>query len=287
MKLRDLLKDVKIIDLNISLDEEISDIIGDSRQITKDCAFICLEGTKFDGHLYINDAINLGAKVAITQKKMEFSNNEKFVQIESGRKSIARMACNFFEDPSKKFRLIGVTGTKGKTTTTYMIKSILEAKGLKVGIIGTIESRIADTQLMTSNNTTPDAIGLQRIFSRMANENVDAVVMEVSSHALDMDRVYGSDFDIAVFTNLSQDHMDYHKNFENYFQAKKILFSMCKKALINIDDEYGKRLFNEINCDKKSFAIDIAADIKADDFEVTAQKVTFLDNGEKLTGPKL
>jgi len=246
MTLRNLLKGVKIIELNISLDEEINDIIGDSRQIKEGCAFICLEGTKFDGHLYIKDAFKLGAKVAITQKKVNDLEGERFVQIEGGRKAIARMACNFFGNPSKEFKLIGVTGTKGKTTTTYMMKSILEEKGLKVGIIGTIEAKIGDKQLMTSNNTTPDALGLQRLFSQMVDEKVDAVVMEVSSHALDLDRVYGSEFDIAVFTNLSQDHMDYHKNFENYFQAKKLLFSMCRKALINVDDMYGKRLFEEI-----------------------------------------
>ena len=282
MKLRDLLKDVKIIDLNISLDEEITDISGDSRNIKENSAFICLEGTKFDGHLYISDAIKSGAKVAITQKEMNFENNEKFIRIESGRKPIAKMACNFFENPSYKFKLIGVTGTKGKTTTTYMIKSILEQKGLKVGLIGTIEARIGDTQLMTSSNTTPDAIGLQRLFHTMANEKVDAVVMEVSSHALDLDRVYGSDFDIGIFTNLSQDHMDYHKNFENYYQAKKILFSMCKKAIVNIDDTYGKRLFDEITCDKKSFAIDNPADIKVTDFEITAKNVTFHENNIKF-----
>jgi UDP-N-acetylmuramoyl-L-alanyl-D-glutamate--2,6-diaminopimelate ligase len=282
MKLRDLLKDVKIIDLNISLDEEITDISGDSRNIKENSAFICLEGTKFDGHLYISDAMKLGAKVAITQKEMKFENNEKYVRIESGRKPIAKMACNFFENPSYKFKLIGVTGTKGKTTTTYMIKSILEQKGLKVGLIGTIEARIGDTQLMTSSNTTPDAIGLQRLFHTMANEKVDAVVMEVSSHALDLDRVYGSDFDIGIFTNLSQDHMDYHKNFENYYQAKKILFSMCKKAIVNVDDTYGKRLFDEITCDKKSFAIDNPADIKVTDFEITAKNVTFHENNIKF-----
>ena len=282
MKLRDLLKGVKIVDLNISLDEEISDIVGDSRSITEGCAFICLEGTRYDGHLYIGDAINLGAKVAITQRKLELLNGEKFIQVEGGRKAIACMACNFFGNPSGKFKLIGVTGTKGKTTTTYMIKSILEEKGYNVGIIGTIEAKIGDKQLMTSSNTTPDAIGLQRIFSKMADDGVDAVVMEVSSHALDLDRVYGCDFDVAVFTNLSQDHMDYHKNFENYFQAKKILFGMCKKALINVDDEYGKRLFNEVSCDKVSFAIDSDADIKASDLKITAQSVTFLDNGEEF-----
>lgn len=275
MKLRDLLNGVKILSLNVSLDEEISDISGDSRQILPNCAFICLEGTKFDGHLYIADAIKLGAKVVITQKELEFSNNERFIQIEPGRVSVAKIACNFFENPSKRFELIGITGTKGKTTTSYMIKSILEAKGLKVGIIGTIESKIGNEKLATSNNTTPDAIGLQRMFYRMANEGVDAVVMEVSSHALDMDRVYGCDFDIAVFTNLSQDHMDYHKNFENYFEAKKRLFYMCKKAFINVDDDYGKRLFDEISISKSSFGIDKNSDIMAGDIEVSSQSVTF------------
>ena len=282
MKLRDLLKDVKIIDLNISLDEEITDISGDSRNIKENSAFICLEGTKFDGHLYISDAIKAGAKVAITQKEMSFTNNEKYVRIESGRKPIAKMACNFFENPSYKFKLIGVTGTKGKTTTTYMIKSILEQKGLNVGLIGTIEARLGNKQLMTSNNTTPDAIELQRLFYEMKNEKVNVVVMEVSSHALDLDRVYGSDFDIAIFTNLSQDHMDYHKNFENYYQAKKILFSMSKKAIVNVDDSYGKRLFDEITCDKKSFAIDNTANIKVDKLEISAKNVTFYENNNKF-----
>lgn len=282
MKLREILGDVKILELNVSLDEEISDISGDSRDIKPSSAFICLEGTKFDGHLYVSDAIKAGAKVVITQKKLDFSNGEKFVRIDGGRKAIARMACNFFNNPSHKFKLIGVTGTKGKTTTTYMIKSILEKKGLKVGIIGTIEAKIGDEKLMTSNNTTPDAICLQRLFESMVGHGVDVVVMEVSSHALDLDRVFGSDFDIAVFTNLSQDHMDYHKNFENYYEAKKKLFYMCKKALVNVDDKYGERLFKEIECEKKAFAIDKEADIKADNFEITAQNVTFSDNGEKF-----
>ena len=283
MKLRDLLEGVKILDLNISLDEDISDISGDSRDIKEGSAFICLEGTKFDGHLYINDAVRLGAKVAITQRDVEFFNNEKFIKIEGGRKAIAVIACNFFNNPSKKFKLIGITGTKGKTTTSYMIKSILEKGGNKVGIIGTIEAKIGEKKLMTSNNTTPDAIGLQRLFSTMVDENVDAVVMEVSSHALDLDRVFGSDVDIAVFNNLSQDHMYYHKNFENYYNAKKILFSMCKKAIINVDDDYGKRLFDETKCDKVSVAIDNIADIKATDFEVTALGVTFFDKEEKFS----
>lgn len=277
MKLRDILKDVKIVELNISLDEEICDITGDSRTVTNDSAFLCLEGTKFDGHEYAKDAISKGAKVLITQKKVDLPDNSKFVQIEGGRKAIAKMSCNFFENPSSKFKLIGITGTKGKTTTTYMIKSILESKGLKVGLIGTIESKIGDNKLKTSQNTTPDAIELQRLFYQMAKEKVDAVVMEVSSHALDLDRVLGSKFEYAAFTNLSQDHLDYHKNFENYYQAKKLLFGMCKKCFINIDDEYGSRLFNEISCDKKSFSIDKQANIEVKDMDINSRCVTFTE----------
>lgn len=277
MKLREMLKGVEIIELNVSLDEEIYDITGDSRNVTDDCAFLCLEGTKFDGHQYAKDALEKGAKVLITQKEIDIENEAKFVRIEAGRKSIAKISCNFFENPSDKFKLIGITGTKGKTTTTYMIKSILEKKGLKVGLIGTIESRIGDKKLKTSNNTTPDAIELQRLFKQMADENVDAVVMEVSSHALDLDRVYGSNFEYACFTNLSQDHLDYHKNFENYYQAKKILFGMCKKSFVNIDDEYGMRLFNEIVGDKKSFAVDNHADIEIENIEITSGYVSFTE----------
>ena len=281
MKLRDLLKGISILELNVSLDEEISDICGDSRKVTEGSAFLCLDGTKFDGHNYIEDAVKFGAEVVILQKKVVLPDNVKFVLIEGGRVSIARISCNFFENPSKKFKLIGITGTKGKTTTTYMIKSILERSGLKVGVIGTIESKLGDTKISDSSNTTPDAIELQRLFSKMVSLGANAVVMEVSSHALDLNRVEGSDFDIGVFTNLSQDHMDYHKNFENYYLAKKKLFSMCKLALINADDEYGKRLFNEVEIPKKSFGIEMNTDLKASNLEITSNFVTFSIEDEK------
>jgi len=281
MKLRDLLKGVSILELNVSLDEEISDIWGDSRKVTKGSAFLCLDGTKFDGHNYIEDAVKFGAKVVIMQKKVALPDNVRFVLIDGGRASIAKISCNFFENPSQKFKLIGITGTKGKTTTTYMIKSILEQSGLKVGIIGTIEAKLGDIKLSDSSNTTPDAIELQRLFSKMENEGADVVVMEVSSHALDLYRVEGSDFDIGVFTNLSQDHMDYHKNFENYYLAKKKLFSMCKLALINTDDEYGKRLFEEVKIPKKSFGIDSNADFNATNLEITSNFVTFSVKNDK------
>lgn len=275
MRIEELLSGVEILKKNVDLSEEVTYLTSDSRDIEEGCAFVCLEGTKFDGHEYINEAIKQGAKVVITQKEVEIKPEVRFVCVSGGRRAIAQMACNFYGNPSKEFRLIGITGTKGKTTTSYMIKSILEAKGEKVGLIGTIECKIADKQLRTSSNTTPAAIELQRLFRKMADENVDSVVMEVSSHALDLDRVYGSYYSVAAFSNLSQDHLDYHKNFENYYQAKKKLFNMCKFAVINVDDEYGRRLFNEVSCEKTSFGIEKMADFTAKEISVCASCVNF------------
>lgn len=252
----------------------------DSRKMKKGYAFICFEGTKFDGHDYIKEAAVNGATVVIHQKDVEKIDGIQYIKIPSGREYIARIACNFYENPSKQFKLIGITGTKGKTTTTYIVKSILEAHGLKVGLIGTIENVVGNKVLNVSHNTTPDAIELQRYFRIMADEGVDAVVIEVSSHALELDRVLYSDFDIGVFTNLSQDHLDYHKNFENYFSAKKKLFSQTHLGIINIDSEYGKRVLEETNCSKKTFAIDNEADIMATDIKINAKNVRFAVNCE-------
>jgi len=275
MRIKELLNDIEIVDKNISLDEEVSYLTNNSKDIVAGCAFVCLEGTKFDGHEYIEEAVKQGAKVVITQKDIAIKPGIQFVQVAGGRRAIAQMACNFYQNPSKEFRLIGITGTKGKTTTSYMVKSILEAKGEKVGLIGTIECKIGDKQLKTSENTTPAAIELQRMFRQMAEEKVDFVVMEVSSHALDLERVYGSHFAIAAFSNLSQDHMDYHKNFENYYQAKKKLFEICDFAVINTDDEYGSRLFDEVSCKKTSFGIEKTADFMAEEIAISASCVDF------------
>lgn len=281
MKLSALLKGIEVVSSNADFDEEITGVTVDSRKVQKGNAFICISGTKYDGHLYIEDAVKNGAGVIITQKDID-NKDIKFVHVTGGRKTVAEISCNFYENPSKEFKLIGVTGTKGKTTTTYMIKSILEEKGLKVGIIGTIESKIGDIQIKTSENTTPEATELQGLFRKMANEKVDAVVMEVSSHSLDLDRVYGTAFAIAAFTNLSQDHMDYHENFENYFNAKKKLFSMCKKAIINIDDGYGERLYREVECDKESFSIDKKGDVTAGDIKSSSENVAFAVEGNEV-----
>lgn len=283
MKLNQLLQNINIISKKIVNDSDIKGIAIDSRKIEEGFAFICFEGTKSDGHDFIKNAIEKGATTIITQKAVEDFDNVNIVQVESGRETIAKLANNFYENPSKKFKLIGITGTKGKTTTTYMIKSILEQKGLKVGLIGTIESKIGDQSIKTSDNTTPDAVELQGTFDFMAKNNVDVVVMEVSSHALDLKRVYGSDFDIGLFTNLSQDHLDYHKDFETYFAAKKLLFSQCRLGIVNIDSQYGKRVMTETECSHKTYAIDSEADIRASDLHSTSKYVRFNVGERKFT----
>ena len=274
MKLSKILENVETITKDYE-DVEITGVTIDSREVKDGFLFICFEGTKFDGHTYIKDAIANGAKAIIVQKDVENLPGVEFIKTTSGRENIARIACNFYGNPSKEFKLIGITGTKGKTTTTYMIKSILEAHGLKVGLIGTIEIIVGNNKLSVSHNTTPDAVELQKYFRMMADEGVDAVVMEVSSHALALDRVLYSDFDIGVFTNLSQDHLDYHKTFEEYFTAKKKLFNLTKLAIVNIDSDYGKRVITETPCPKKTYAIDSSADITATNINIHPRNVIF------------
>ena len=176
--------------------------------------------------------------------------------------------CNIYENPSREFKLVGVTGTKGKTTTTYMIKKIMEKAGKKVGLIGTIANMIGEEKVEASR-TTPESVDLQRLFRKMADEKCDVVVMEVSSHALALDRVLGCNFDIGVFTNLSQDHMDFHENFDNYLAAKAKLFTMCKDGFINCDDMYARKLMDIATCTITTYGIDNNPFVSARDIIIT------------------
>ena len=191
--------------------------------------FVAIVGFKTDGHLYVESALERGARVVVVQEgKFDIGMIPDSVTVlvaQDTRKVLALSACNYYGHPSREFKLVGVTGTKGKTTTTYMIKSILEKAGKKVGLIGTIANYI-DDQVIESQRTTPESIDLQRLFRQMADAKVDVVVMEVSSHSLALDRVLGCTFDIGVFTNLTQDHLDFHETFDNYLDAKAKLFTI-------------------------------------------------------------
>lgn len=242
MKLSQLMKD--IADIDKKEDREIAGITCDSRRVAEGWAFVCIKGTAVDGHRFAEKAEADGAPVIIAEDDTGCKNQ---LMVPSTRKAWAKMCANWFGNPSDRLHLIGVTGTNGKTSTTYMLKSVLEECGYKVGLVGTIQNMIGD-RVLPSGHTTPDPYDLQSMFALMVAEGCTYAVMEVSSHALDQDRVGGCTFDAAVFTNLTQDHLDYHKTMENYLEAKKKLFRMCRKAVVNKDDPWAGKLIEGLTC---------------------------------------
>lgn len=231
-------------------DIEISDITCDSRKVSKGCAFVCINGFKMDGHDFAKVAAENGASVIISEKPTGVENE---VVVKDTHEAYAVMSANYFSNPSKSFKLIGVTGTNGKTSITYMLKAIIEANGYKTGVIGTIQNLIGDV-VLEAVNTTPDAYGLNKLFAQMRDAGCEYVIMEASSHALDQKRIFGLEFEVAAFTNLTQDHLDYHVTMDNYLEAKKKLFTMCKTAVINVDDEYGRRIAEDTQCEILGYA---------------------------------
>lgn len=230
---------------------EISGLTCDSRKVEPGFAFVCIDGTSVDGHKFAKIAEAAGASVILAEKPTGCKNE---IILADTRKVYATMSANFFDNPAKKLKLIGVTGTNGKTSVTYMIKSIIESQGFKTGVIGTIQNLVLDEVIETSN-TTPDAYELNRLFAYMYEKGCEFAIMEVSSHALEQDRVHGLEFDVAAFTNLTQDHLDYHITMENYLNAKKKLFSMCKTAVVNIDDKYSEQLLSGLECDILTYSV--------------------------------
>lgn len=246
MKLEMLLRNTGIDCLSKWKELEINGVSYDSRKVKKGNAFVCLKGKNTDGHIYALDAALRGASVIISEDDLEF-NSIPVLKTDDSRKSLSIISANFYGHPAEEMTVYGITGTNGKTTVSYMIKSGLEANGLSCGLIGTISYKIGEKEY-EATHTTPESLDLQGVFSEMQNQGIKNCVMEVSSHALMLGRVYGIPFDYGVFTNLSQDHLDFHKDREEYYQAKKKLFDLASKAgIINIDDEYGKRLYKELS----------------------------------------
>lgn len=254
---------------------EISGIAYDSRNVIEGNVFVCIKGFETDGHKYAKMAEKNGAAVIVAEDKIDVGIPVWYV--ENSRKAIADLACTFYGHPSAKFKLVGVTGTNGKTTITYLIRSILEEAGMCVGIIGTNQNIIGDKVLVTQSTTptTPNALELQQLFAEMAESSADCVVMEVSSHALELERVRGCRFDVGVFTNLTQDHLDFHKTMENYRKAKAKLFDMSDKGVINTDDESGKLIAAEKNCDILSIGLCPECDMWAENIKITARGASF------------
>jgi UDP-N-acetylmuramoyl-L-alanyl-D-glutamate--2,6-diaminopimelate ligase len=267
----------------------VKGVESNSRLVQKGFAFVAVRGFNEDGNRYIPDAVRRGASVVITDQIPESIPEVPVVLVEDSRKALSRIAANFFGHPSRKMHIVGITGTNGKTTTSYLIESVLRGQGFRTGVIGTIRYKIND-EVMDAPNTTPDSLQLQRLLSRMAAKKVDWVVMEVSSHALELHRVDDCAFDHVIFTNLTEDHFDFHKTFENYFLAKKKLFLLLKAspkknrfAITNLDDKYGTRLVHDVKGLRFSgYSIRKPSAYRAEDISLGFNKTAFKVNGLQI-----
>lgn len=297
MNLKSVLNGIEGLKAKGELDIEITGIDSNSKNIKKDFLFVAIKGFNVDGHEFVLNAIEKGAIAVVVDKScnlkdLKIPSNVTLIVSRNTREFLALASCNFYSNPSKKFKLIGVTGTKGKTTTTYMIKDILEKAGKKVGLIGTVATYINGNKIGDSDRTTPESLELQKLFSKMVEQEVEYVVMEVSSQSLKLHRVDGCDFDLVVFTNLSEDHISEreHPNMQDYFESKLKLFEMCKTGFVNIDDLHGNKIPDLFpDNDILSYGIDNYGKFLAKDITITNScvdfKVKLSDRNERIKIP--
>ena len=240
MKLRELLANIAVLETNTNPETEITGVAYDSRKVTLGSLFVAISGFATDGNRFIPMAMEKGAAVVVTAKKPE--GDVPYVLVESDRKALAILGVNYFGHPAESMTMVGITGTNGKTSSTLLLKHVIETvlQG-KVGLIGTMENRIGD-EVIPTERTTPESFELQQLFGRMRDAGCTHVVMEVSSHAISLDRVAGVHYDVAAFTNLTEDHLDFHKTMESYCDAKAELFSRCDRAVLNCDDPWFERM---------------------------------------------
>ena len=276
MKLCELLENKAVTSIG---DAEISGVTDDTRKVGEGSLFVCVKGGRFDGHSAAAEMLEKGAAAVVCDHDLGLG--EKQIIVDNTRRSYGELCAAWFGHPEKKLKMIGVTGTNGKTTITNIIKHILMKNGHKTGLVGTIQNEIGGEVLHT-DNTTPMTHDFMELLAKMVEADCEYVVMEVSSFGLVQNRIGSSHFEVAAFTNLTQDHLDYHKDMEDYYQAKKLLFGKCDTALINIDDDYGKRLFDETECRKLSFSIKQNSDYYADGIKLKAAGSSFwFCKGEK------
>ena len=280
MKLKELLKDIDFVELTASPDAEIGGISYDSRKTKPNDAFVAIAGYAFDGHAYIRSAAENGAAVIICERKPQI--DIPYVMVKDCRYALAILSRNFFGDPASEMTVIGITGTNGKTTTTYLLKHLLEAKlDAKVGLVGTNGNMIGDKFIHTER-TTPESYELQRLFREMADAGCTHVVMEVSSHSLVLNRVAGIHFAVGAFTNLTQDHLDFHHTMEEYAKAKAKLFTMCDVGCINVDDKWHNVMLEHASCRMFTYSAEHnAATLVAKDIRLSASGVKFCAVTEK------
>lgn len=269
MKIKELVEKIDCQVLAGSLETEITTLVYDSRKVENGSAFVCISGTVRDAHDFIPEVVEKGAAVVIVEKDVQPIKDETIIKVANSRTALAYMSAAYFGYPANELKTIGITGTKGKTTTTYMVKSILEASGIKTGLIGTIEAIIGDKHIPAAN-TTPESYICQQYFREMVDAGMDAVVMEVSSQALMLDRVAGFTFDIGVFTNLEPDHIgdNEHKDFDDYMHCKSLLFRQCKEGIFNGDSEHIEGILKGHTCNVTKFGYGDGMDLQAKNVEL-------------------
>lgn len=286
MILKSLLKGLDYEVIKGNEESKVQNIRYDNRKIEQGDAFVCVKGFKVDGHSFIGDAIKKGANVLIVQEDVSVQEDITIIKVRDTRKALAIMSSNYFGNPKDKLKIIGITGTNGKTTSAFIIKSILEKAGFMTGLIGTIANYIGNKKV-DAVRTTPESYELHELFKNMVDAGVEYCVMEVSSHSLELDRVYGIQFEEGIFTNLTRDHLDFHKTFENYYNAKFKLFERSNHSIINLDDPYGANIVKDIEergvkTKVSTFSIEKESDFKAFEIKSHSNGSEFKVNLEKV-----
>ena len=284
MKLSKLLERMEYECVQGSIDIPVSHLLYDSRKACPDGVFVCISGAVMDGHKFIPDVVLKGVTAVIVEKDVQAPENVTVIRVENTRVALAYMSAAYFDYPAEQLKTIGITGTKGKTTTTYMVRSILENSGFKTGLIGTIET-IIGSKVIKANNTTPESYLVQQYFREMVNAGCQCVVMEVSSQGLMMHRVDGFTFDYGIFTNLGPDHIgpNEHKDLDDYIYCKSLLFQKCRHGIVNFDDAYVDRILKDHTCDVQTFGMAENADFCAKDIQLF-QKPGILGVTYQLSG---
>ena len=284
MKLSKLLERMEYECVQGSIDIPVSHLLYDSRKACPDGVFVCISGAVMDGHKFIPDVVLKGVTAVVVEKDVQAPENVTVIRVENTRVALAYMSAAYFDYPAEQLKTIGITGTKGKTTTTYMVRSILENSGFKTGLIGTIET-IIGSKVIKANNTTPESYLVQQYFREMVNAGCQCVVMEVSSQGLMMHRVDGFTFDYGIFTNLGPDHIgpNEHKDLDDYIYCKSLLFQKCRHGIVNVDDAYVDRILKDHTCDVQTFGMAENADFCAKDIQLF-QKPGILGVTYQLSG---
>lgn len=273
MKLRELLKNIGVLAHTADLETNISAICYDSRKAEPGCLFVAIGGFATDGNRFIPMAMEKGAVAVVTAKKPE--GEVPYILVESDRLALALLGCNFYGNPAKSMTMIGITGTNGKTSSTLLLKQVLEkTQGAKVGLIGTMANMIGQ-EVIPTERTTPESLDLQALFARMRDSGCTHVVMEVSSHAITLERIGGVRFDVAAFTNLTEDHLDFHKTMDAYCDAKAELFRRCDRAVVNADDSYTGRILSAAACPVLTTSVTTKEGLHAEDVALHAEGISF------------